>query len=94
MSMNLNAKTNDDKISLWQTPTTISYIILPPTMYSEVSGQQAKEALIRYIEWVKGTANGPWDSIAELQNYTKLIKEHIKYITSFLNDPSLVVYVM
>lgn len=94
MSMNLNAKTNADKISLWQTPTTISYIILPPTMYSEVSGQQAIEALIRYIEWVKGTANGTWDSTTELQSHTKRIKEHIKYITPYLNDPSLVVYVL
>lgn len=49
MSMNLNARCSSGKINLWQTPTQISYTILP-RKYSEVKGVKAKEALERYIE--------------------------------------------
>lgn len=93
MSMNLNAATKKCVIRLWQTPTQISYTILPETS-GEVKGAKASEALLRYMEWVRHSTNGQWNSIEELQDAKQRVKEHLEYIRPFLDDKTLHVWVM
>ena len=59
MSKNLNVSLNGFQLDLWETPTRVSYTILPA---GEAKGKLAKEALIRYREWVKYSIDGQWES--------------------------------
>lgn len=93
MSMNLKARTKTGVINLWQTPTQISYTILPATV-GEVKGEKAKDALIRYMEWVKYSTNGAWNSVEELQDAKQRVEEHLEYVRAFINDKTLRVWVM
>lgn len=93
MSMNLNATTKNGAIDLWQTPTQISYTILPEGS-GEVKGAKAKDALIRYMEWVKYSTNGAWNSVEELQDAKQRVDEHLEYVKGFINDKTLCVWVM
>lgn len=93
MSMNLNAATKTCVIHLWQTPTQISYTILPQSI-GEVKGAKAMDALMRYIEWVKYSTNGSWSSVKELQDAKRRVDEHLKYVQGFINDKTLRVWVM
>lgn len=93
MSMNLNARTKNGVIALWQTPTQVSYTILPESV-GEVRGAKAAEALTRYIAWVKYSTNGVWRSAEELQDAEQRVKEHIDYVRGFINDKTLRVWVM
>lgn len=93
MSINLNAATKKGVIALWQTPTQISYTILPAAV-GEVEGAKAKDALMRYMEWVKYSTNGAWNSAEELQNAKQQVVEHLEYVRAFINDKTLRVWVM
>jgi len=93
MSMNLNATTKNGFIHLWQTPTQISYTILPASN-GEVKGTKAKDALMRYMEWVKYSTNGAWNSAEELKDAKQLVDEHLEYLRAFINDKTLRVWVM
>ena len=93
MSMNLNAATKNTKIDLWQTPTQISYTILPPS-YTEVKGVKAKEALERYIQWVQYSTNGTWESLDALEDAKEEVRHHIAYVGQYLEDKSLRVWVL
>ena len=80
MSMNLNACCKEGTIELWQTPTQISYTILPS---GSVKGKKAVEALERYKAWVRYSINGVYSS-QEAVDYAKdNIDRHLKYIESF-----------
>lgn len=93
MSMNLKAATKKGVITLWQTPTQISYTILPAEV-GEVKGEKAKDALMRYMEWVKYSTNGVWNSAEELQDAQQQVVEHLEYVRAFINDKTLRVWVM
>lgn len=97
MSMNLQATVisghTTAHIELWQTPTQISYTILPKAI-KEVTGKKAKEALERYIEWVNYSATGIYTDPEELAYNLQEINKHIRYITNFLHNPTLRLWVM
>lgn len=83
MSMNLNVSLNGRKIELWQTPTQISYTILPA---GEAKGKLAKEALIRYREWVKYSTNGQWESEEALKEASYWRDLHLSEIDGILSE--------
>jgi hypothetical protein len=93
MSMNLNATTKNGVINLWQTPTQITYTILPASI-GEVKGKKATDALMRYMEWVKYSTDGVWNNVEELQDAKQRVDEHLEYVRKFINDKSLRVWVM
>lgn len=92
MSMNLKARNKQGDISLWQTPSRISYTILP-SKYSKVKGKKAVEALERYCEWVRYSSNGKWESRASLDNHNEEVKNHLEYIESNMKINNLAVWV-
>jgi hypothetical protein len=86
MSMNLNATLKNGKsLELRQTPTQISYTILPEE-YQIVTGKKAVEAMKRYISWVKYSTNGTWTNTEELKQAELRVKEHIRYINENLDN--------
>lgn len=89
MSMNLNASTKHGKINLWQTPTSGSYTILPPSTGCDVKGKRAKLALEAYIEWVKGGLNGVWTDNAAYENKRVSVEEHLTCVRRYLDDKTL-----
>lgn len=93
MSMNLNASTKDGVIELWQTPTQISYVILPPALGLEVTGKAAREALIRYAEWVKYSVNGMYPSAEAATQARIFADEHARHVLQFVGRRSLRVWV-
>lgn len=57
MSMNLHCKLNGEKISLWQTPTHITYMCLYGKQFRRgeaVTGKTARRALELYRLWGSG----------------------------------------
>ena len=94
MSMNLKASTKDGTIMLWQTSTQISYTILPPAIANEVKGKKARNALLRYIEYVKHSINGEWETIEQLEDAKRNVNDHVAYIAQFLDCKTLRVWVM
>jgi hypothetical protein len=91
--MNLKARNKNGDIRLWQTPTRISYTILPPS-FGEVKGKKAVEALERYCQWVQYSTNGAWESVEELEEAEDEIDEHLKYIKEEMKVSKLEVWVM
>ena len=92
--MNLNARNKNGRLDLWQTPTHISYTILPSHI-SSVKGKKAKEALKRYREYVKHYVSSisPWTP-EELNRQEEVIKRHLEYIDSQIDILGLEVWVM
>jgi len=94
MSANLHARTKKEVIELWQTPTQISYTILPSSI-EEVTGKKAQEALERYLEWVSYGLHEHL-RLPFYEQYIKLqdVKEHMQYVSRFMNNRTLTVWVM
>jgi hypothetical protein len=90
--MNLAASTTKGPIKLWQTPTQISYTILPSN-YGGAAGKEARDALVRYMEWVSYSTNGVWNSDADLTAAKQQVAEHLAYVRGFLDDETLRVWV-
>ena len=93
MSANLHARTKKEVIDLWQTPTQISYTILPSSI-EEATGKKAQEALERYLEWVGYSWHGQFLSHKDKKNTMKEIEEHIHYVNKFMKNRTLTVWVM
>lgn len=81
--MNLNIRVDGNFINIWQTPTQISYTILPD---GYAKGVKAKEAIIRYCKWVEGSTNGKWSSREELREHVEMCKEHLATMQSLLES--------
>ena len=94
MSMNLHARTKKETIDLWQTPTQISYTILPSSI-EEATGKKAQEALERYLEWVIYSMHGRLRlSCYEPDMTLDEIKRHVQYVSRFMKNRTLTVWVM
>ena len=97
MSMNLHARTKKEVIKLWQTPTQISYNILPSSI-EEATGKKAQEALERYLEWAGLNYHYSWMgqflSCEDEKTSMQEVKEHIQYVSRFMKDRTLTVWVM
>lgn len=92
MSMNLHARTKKEVINLWQTPTQISYTILPSSI-EEATGKKAQEALERYLEWVGYSYTGQFLSHEDKKILMQEVKEHIQYVNRFMKNRTLTVWV-
>jgi hypothetical protein len=90
--MNLTAKNKDGYIELWQTPTQISYTILPESI-AVAKNKKAIEAIERYSAWVEYSTNGAWDSTEELEEQREIVEEHLEYIKNEMKKPKLEVWV-
>lgn len=93
MSMNLNACTKKLKLNLWQTPTSVSYTILPPSTGCDVKGKKAQLALESYCEWVKGHLNGCWNDQEAYKQMKERVEQHLIHISPHMKDPSLQVWI-
>lgn len=85
-------------IELWQTPTYITYMCMtfddgePKT---RVNGNQAKEALQRYIHWIKRPLGGAWN-VREVRSHNDAVRFHLEEIQKVGTENSykLAVYIM
>lgn len=80
MSMNLHIEINGHEISIWQTPTQISYMCIVKsdgTTDSELTGVEAKRAVHCYLQWIKYSTNGVWDNKKDLEHRRQSVNEHI-----------------
>ena len=86
MSMNLYARVNKQRIELWQTPTSITYMCMMDTdgVHSEFTGAKAKRALRCYLEWVMSTLNGVWDDPKAYERAKATTMAHAKEIKDVL----------
>lgn len=73
MSMNLAC----DQVELYQTPTYITYMC-----YSNNNGGW-KGIKYRYIQWFESRLNGVYESLEEIDELEKQIKEHVDKLNSF-----------
>jgi hypothetical protein len=69
MSVNLVARTRDGEIQLWQTPTQITYTILPPSLGLTKKGREAREESLSLLYSAR-----PW----ERMHYTMLLRYLLK----------------
>ena len=96
--MNLNFRIDGEKISLRQTPSQITYMCVAQpdgTTPYELKGKKAVHALRIYMQWVKYSINGVWESSEDLQNAEERVKEELEYLESVLmNHKKIVAYVM
>jgi hypothetical protein len=88
MSMNLECKVNRELISLWQTPTWITYMCLATKdgIQSELTGAGARRAMYCYIEYIKGRLNGAWSSNEEYEAVAVDVREEVARIRALLAD--------
>ena len=93
MSMNLHARTKKEVIDLWQTPTQISYTILPSSI-EEATGKKAQEALERYLEWVGYSWHEYRLSYEDKKILMQEIRDHVQYVSQFMKNRTLTVWVM
>ena len=87
MSMNLHLKVDGSNIDLWQTPTYITNMCLVSSkgVENEVAGKKAIRAMNAYLEWVKQTVSGTYNSLEEANEYREVVNEHEKEILDVLN---------
>lgn len=93
MSMNLSARNKNGEVQLWQTPSQISYTILP-SKYGKVRGRKAREALERYLEWVEHSTDGSWTNQDDYNDHKGIIQYHTKYVKDAMKVRGLTVCVM
>ena len=75
MSMNLYCK----EISLWQTPTWISFLAL----YDSAGKRRTKkETLHIYTEWVRSKTQGVWMDATEYENMKTSVSEHLEELSA------------
>lgn len=92
MSMNLAARSSKGPLNLWQLTTQASYTILPRKS-GKVTGAAAIQALERYMEWVRYSTNGVWNSPEDLEWAEQNVKSHLSEISKRLEDKDLSVWV-
>jgi hypothetical protein len=88
MSMNLECRVNRKPISLWQTPTWITYMCLATKdgIQSELTGASARRAMYCYIEYIKGRLNGVWTSNEDYEAVAVDVREEVARIRALLAD--------
>ncbi len=96
MSMNLYMECDGESLSLRQTPTQITYTICVDDEgpVSFLKGKKAKRALRAYIEWVRYSSNGCWESSEALEEAINENTRHIEEMSRYLNCKKLKVGVM
>lgn len=96
MSVDLCAKVKVKKetmeLELWDLSTQIVFTITAGQKY--LKKKEARRALLAYCEYVRYSTNGAWDSHDKYEEAAQNVKEHLEYISSFINDKSLEVYVL
>lgn len=88
MSFNLKLEVEGRDFELWQTPTAITNMCLTTKsgiVYS-LEGDNARRAMFSYIEYVKGTLNGKWDSKEDLEYAKNSVNNHLKECSKILNS--------
>ena len=97
MSMNLHASCDNKSLDLWQTPTYITYMCCvndKGQVISELKGKRAIGALRSYIEWVKGSAGGVFQTLEYAENKRTTVYEHVEYIENAINSGYIKVWIM
>ena len=97
MSMNLHASCDNKSLDLWQTPTYITYMCCvndKGQVISELKGKRAIGALRSYIEWVKGSAGGVFQTLEDAENKRTTVYEHVEYIENAINSGYIKVWIM
>lgn len=96
MSMNFNIykgrvtkHSNGDHFNCWQTPTSITEMIMASwdgTVVWELTGKKALHSIEIYKLWIKGKASGVYESNEQLEERRKEIENHLKELDAFLGD--------
>lgn len=88
MSMNLYIRFDGKNIDVHQTPTYITYMCLMTADGSKdkMTGNEARRAVLCYVEYLKGKMNGSYTSIDEMNNWCDPIKAHIASVLSELRE--------
>jgi hypothetical protein len=63
----------------------------------EVTGKEAKRALLSYIEWVKSTLGGVFSTKEEVrahEDHRRVVLSHIREVESVFDDSDLEVSIM
>ena len=74
MSMNLYIEVDGAKVELYPTPTYITLMCLAPNNKGKISNSRAINA---YLEYVRGTLNGLFDSAKEAEEARQKVNDHI-----------------
>lgn len=83
MSMNLAC----EEMSLWQTPTYISYMCLLR------KGDKWEDVRDRYLLWVKQHLEGVWED-EQLEYYEQLKEEIREHVAEVLSHKKLTFYII
>jgi hypothetical protein len=98
MSINMYLTVDGKEVSLWQTPTYITYMCMTTdngVFEYELTGKQAKAAIARYFEWVSSHADGVFQSSEEADSMRSIVKEHINAVRhAIMKAKRVVVYAM
>lgn len=95
MSMNLHCNVLD---YLWQTPTEVTYMCMTDSdgLHYELEGEKALGAINRYIEWVRQSTNGVWDSMEAMEAAKQSANWHIEEVKNAIksSEETLRVFVL
>ena len=93
MSMNLVARTVFGPISVWQTPTWVTYACLMDSKGrpGRRNGMAAKRAMHIYLTWVVSLRKGVYGCNEDFEAAKKVDDEHVKYIRGRMSERGLVV---
>jgi len=81
MSMNLHC----DKLTLWQTPTYITYMCMSYDENGEPDGGN-EGVRRRYAIWVRSTLNGAWSDPEDYDWTRERVEEHLEELDALV-DP-------
>ena len=87
--MNLNVTFDGLPGSLRQTSSQISYMcIVQPdgAIPGILTGKKAKHALEIYLQWIRYSLNGVWESEEELRSANAGVKEHIESVRGMIHS--------
>ena len=93
MSINLEAKTQNGTIELWQTPSWVTRACLIDC-YGDVKtrrGPTARHALQIYLLWVSSQLEGVWHDVKAFENMKEAIRDHVAAVRDRMRERGLVV---
>jgi hypothetical protein len=86
MSNNLSAFFNGEELTLRQTSSSETYMLMTDEKGRKrtLRGKAAKRVLQGYCEMIRNSTNGSWGSDKELEEAKLRNKQHIKHVKSFI----------
>jgi len=89
MSVKMHLMIDGKEFPLWDMPKYIMLMCMiadDSAIHYRLTGEKARAAIARYVEWVKGHLEDMYEDDEEYENLKKLVEEHVDKLEEALEE--------